>query len=89
MKIGKFYKTSIFQDNGARLLLISCDIFNVLLALPVINQLVIAWRYNISIMSVIILVSYYCISIILLSILALYYYYYYYYISIDIISLVL
>ena len=33
MKIGTFYRTSILQNNAARLLLISCDIFNVLLAL--------------------------------------------------------
>ena len=37
-KIRKFYRTSILQNNAAWLLLISCDIFNVLLALPVINQ---------------------------------------------------
>ena len=30
MKIGKFYRTSILQNNAVRLLLISCDIFNVL-----------------------------------------------------------
>ena len=30
MKIGKFYITSILQNNAARLLLISCDILNVL-----------------------------------------------------------
>ena len=49
MKIGKFYSASILQNNAARLLLISCDIINVLLALSVI-----AWRYNINIVSVII-----------------------------------
>ena len=38
MKIGKFYRTSILQNNDARLPLISCDIFNVILTLPVINQ---------------------------------------------------
>ena len=31
MKNGKFYRTSILQSSAARLLLISCDIFNVLL----------------------------------------------------------
>ena len=35
MKIGKFYGTSILQNNAARLFLISCDICNVLLALSV------------------------------------------------------
>ena len=45
--------------------------FSVLLALSVIISSVIAWRYNISIMSVIILVLYYYVSIILLSILVL------------------
>ena len=39
MKIGKFYRTSILQNNAARLLLISCAIFNALLALSVLNQL--------------------------------------------------
>ena len=38
MKFRKFYRTSILQNNAARLLLIFCDIFNVLLALPVVNQ---------------------------------------------------
>ena len=38
MKIGKFCKTSILRNNAARLLLISCDTFNVLPALPVTNQ---------------------------------------------------
>ena len=38
MKMGKFYRTSVLQNNAARQLLISCDIFNVLLALSVINQ---------------------------------------------------
>ena len=38
MKIGKFYRTSILQINAGRLLLISCDIFNGLLALSVIYQ---------------------------------------------------
>ena len=38
VKIGKFYRTSILQNNAVRLLLISCDSFNVLLALPVRNQ---------------------------------------------------
>ena len=38
MKIGKFYRTSALQNNALRLLLISCDIFNALLALSVINQ---------------------------------------------------
>ena len=38
MNIGKFYRTSILQSNAARLLPISCEIFNVLLALSVINQ---------------------------------------------------
>ena len=38
MKIGKFYRTSVLQNNAAQLLLIFCDIFNVLLALSVINQ---------------------------------------------------
>ena len=38
MKIGKFYSASILQNNAARLLLISCEIINVLLALTVINQ---------------------------------------------------
>ena len=38
-KIGKFYRTSILQNNAVRLLLISCDSFNVLLALSVRNQL--------------------------------------------------
>ena len=38
MKIGKFYRTSILQNNSARLFLISSEIFNVLLALSVINQ---------------------------------------------------
>ena len=38
MKIGTFHRTSILQNNAARLLLISCDNFNVLLALSVINQ---------------------------------------------------
>ena len=38
MKIGKFNRTSILQNDSARLLLISGDIFSVLLALSVINQ---------------------------------------------------
>ena len=38
MKIRKFYRTSILRSNAARLLLISCDIFNVLLELSVLNQ---------------------------------------------------
>ena len=38
MKFGKFYRTSILQNNAVRLLLISSDNFNVLLALSVINQ---------------------------------------------------
>ena len=38
MKIGKFYRTSILQNNAGRLILISGDIFNVLLAVTVINQ---------------------------------------------------
>ena len=38
MKIGKFHRTSILQNDAARLLLISGDIFCVLLALSVINQ---------------------------------------------------
>ena len=38
MKIGKFYRKSILQNNAGRLLLISCDIFYVLLAVTVINQ---------------------------------------------------
>ena len=38
MKIGKFCRTSILQNNAARLILFSCDIFNVLLALSVIKQ---------------------------------------------------
>ena len=38
VKIGKFYRTSVLQNNAVRLLLISCDSFNVLLALPVRNQ---------------------------------------------------
>ena len=38
MKIGKFNRASILQNDSARLLLISGDIFNVLLALSVINQ---------------------------------------------------
>ena len=33
IKIEKFYKTSILHNNAARLLLISCDIFNVLLGI--------------------------------------------------------
>ena len=33
MKIEKFCKTSILQNNDARLLLISCDIFNALLGI--------------------------------------------------------
>ena len=36
MRIGKFYRTSILQNNAARLLLISCDIFSVLLVLSVV-----------------------------------------------------
>ena len=38
MKTGKFYRTSILQTNAGRLLLISCDIFSVLLTLSMINQ---------------------------------------------------
>ena len=38
MKIRTFHKTSVLQNNAARLLLISCDNFNALLALSVINQ---------------------------------------------------
>ena len=38
LKIGKFYRTSVLQNNASRLLLIFCDIFNVLLVLSVINQ---------------------------------------------------
>ena len=37
MKSLKFYRTPILQNNAARLLLISCDIFNVSLALSVKN----------------------------------------------------
>ena len=37
-KIVKFYRTSFLQNSAARLLLISCDIFNVSLDLSVINQ---------------------------------------------------
>ena len=38
LKIGKFHRTSVLQNNAAWLLPISYDIFNVLLALSVINQ---------------------------------------------------
>ena len=38
MKIVKFYRTSFLQNNAARQLLISRDIFNLLLALSVINK---------------------------------------------------
>ena len=38
MKIGKFYTTSVLQNNAERLFLISCDNFNVLHALSLINQ---------------------------------------------------
>ena len=38
MKIGKFYRSSVLQNNAARLFLIFCDIFNVWLALSMINQ---------------------------------------------------
>ena len=93
MNIGNFYRTSILQNNAARLLLISCDIFTVLLPLSVINQSVIAWRYNIknyvsNNVSIILLYQYhisYHISIDISIILLLYQYHY---ISINIISLV-
>ena len=38
MKIAEFYRTSFLQNTAARLLLISCNDFNVSLALSVINQ---------------------------------------------------
>ena len=38
MKIGKFHRISILQNNATQLLLISCDIFDVSLALSLINQ---------------------------------------------------
>ena len=66
-KFVKFYRTSFLQNNAARLLLVSYSIFNVSLALPVINRWVIAWRYNISIISVLISALYYYISINIIS----------------------
>ena len=59
MKIVKFYRTSILQSNAAPLLLISRDIFNISLALSVINQFSLAWRYNISIISALTVVLHY------------------------------
>ena len=38
MKTAEFYRTSFLQNTAARLLLISCNDFNVSLALSVINQ---------------------------------------------------
>ena len=38
MKTVKFHRTSILRNNAARLLLISCDIFDVSFALSVINH---------------------------------------------------
>ena len=38
MKIAEFYRTSFLQNTAAPLLLISCNDFNVSLALSVINQ---------------------------------------------------
>ena len=38
MKIAEFYRTSFLQNFAARLFLISCNDFNVSLALSVINQ---------------------------------------------------
>ena len=84
MKIVNFHRTLILQNNAARLLLISCSIFDVWLALSVKISSVIAWRYNIGIMSVLILVLYYHIGIsINISL------YLYNYISINITNLVL
>ena len=37
MKIGKLHRTSVLPNNAARVLLISCDIFDVSLTLSVIN----------------------------------------------------
>ena len=75
MKIGKFYRTSILQNNASRLLLISCDIFN-LLASSVINQfshsMKIKYYYYVSNN---ICIIYYYLSIILVIMLGLYYYY--------------
>ena len=66
MKIGKFYGTSILQNNAARLFLISY-----LQCITCLISSVIAWRYNISILSVVILVLCYYISIILVILLLL------------------
>ena len=71
----KVLRNIIFTEQCSRLILLSYDIFNVSLALSLINKFSHSiWRYNISIISVLYLALSYYISIILVLILVLYYY---------------